>query len=299
MLYEAYPQARILIVDDQEIDRALLGHLLTQAGYQHIQSIADPRETLAAVAEHQPDIILLDLLMPHLDGFGVMAQLRQVILPGEFLPIVMLTAETTSDARQAALTRGVDDFLTKPFDPAEVLLRVRNLLGTRMLHLQVRHQNDALEEEVSRRTYDLELRTRELEEARAEVLGLYQELARRNQHLQTLVEQMSARFSVPGSSAAMPSSATLSAATSSGATTSAGGPHSQAGQATLVDSLTAREHEVLRLLAQGQTNREIAQSLIISPATIKWHVEHIIAKLGVADRTQAAVRAVELGLLHA
>ena len=277
MLSETYPAARILIVDDQELDLALLRHLLTQAGYVHVRGIADPRETLVTVAEFSPDLILLDLLMPHLDGFGVMAQLRPVVPDGEFLPIVMLTGETASDARRSALARGVDDFLTKPFDPAEVLLRVRNLLGTRMLHLQVQQQNHMLEQQVRERTRELELRTQELEEARTQVLALYQELARRNQGLQTLVEQLSARLSLPG----------LAAVT----------PATEAGRPPLVESLTSREHEVLRLLAQGRTNGEIARALVISPGTAKWHVENIIAKLGVTDRTQAAVRAVELGLL--
>lgn len=278
MLYETYPGAQILIVDDQEIDLELLRHVLVQAGYQHVMGITDPREALTVVAEHPPDLILLDLLMPHLDGYGVMAQLRQVIPAGEYLPIVMLTAETTADARRSALARGVDDFLTKPFDPTEVLLRVRNLLSTRMLHLQVRKQNDRLEEQVGERTRELELRTQELEEARAQVLALYQELARRNLDLQALVDRMSGRRKPPADAATTPAT--------------------EARRRSLAESLTSREHEVLRLLARGRTNSEIGQALVISAGTVKWHVENIIGKLGVADRTQAAVQAVELGLLH-
>ena len=277
MLYETYPGAQILIVDDREIDLELLRHVLLQAGYQHVRGITDPRDALAVVAEQRPDLILLDLLMPHLDGYGVMAQLRQVVPAGEHLPIVMLTAETTSDARRSALAHGVDDFLTKPFDPTEVLLRVRNLLSARMLHFQVRKQNDRLEEQVYQRTRELELRTQELEEARSQVLALYQELARRNLDLQALVDRLSGRRSPPAAMAATPAT--------------------EANRRSLVESLTSREREVLRLLARGRTNSEIAQALVISPGTVKWHVENIIGKLGVVDRTQAAVRAVELGLL--
>lgn len=277
MLYETYPGAQILIVDDQEIDVELMRHVLVQGGYFNVRAIMDPRNALAAVREQLPDLIMLDLLMPHLDGFGVMAQLRTVLPGNEYLPIVMLTHETSPETRRSALVRGVDAFLLKPFDRVNVLLRVRNLLSARMLNRQVRLQNETLAEQVARRTHELDLRTQELEEARSLVLDLYQELARRNADLQAVVERMSARFSQPGLG-----DATLGAAAEHPAT---------------LESLTSRERDVLRLLAQGQTNSEIARALVVSPGTVKWHVENILGKFGAADRTQAAVRAVELGLL--
>ena len=269
--------ARILVVDDQQANVVMLRTLLAQAGYTDVRGITDPRAAVAAFREFAPDLVLLDLLMPHLDGFGVMAQLRPLLPAGSFLPVLVLTAEITADVKRRALAEGATDFLSKPLDTIEVLLRIRNLLQTRAFYLQLQNQNELLEVRVQERTQALEERTRELEEARAQLLELYQELARRNLDLQDLVnrlmrapEQGDARRPV-----APP------------------GPPADAG----VERLTPRELEVLQLLAQGQTNKEIAGALVVSLTTVKFHVEHIIAKLGVADRTQAAVRAIELGLL--
>ena len=262
-------QMRILVVDDQESNVALLLDLLEQAGYTALSGITDPRETVATFTTTRPDLILLDLLMPHLDGFQVMAHLRPLVGDEAFLPILVLTADIGGDVKRRALAEGATDFLTKPFDPVEVLLRIQNLLRTRALHLQLRDQNELLEERVRERT-------QELEEARAEVLDLYQELAKRNRHLHERVERLIETYEQPGPRRSMP-----------------GGNEAVAS----VERLTAREQDVLRLLAAGQTNKEIARSLVVSLATVKSHVEHIIAKLAVADRTQAAVRAVELGLL--
>jgi DNA-binding NarL/FixJ family response regulator len=267
---EALSQAHILIVDDQLANVALLEDLLDQAGYVNVRGITHPRQTAAVFQEFSPDLVLLDLLMPGLDGFGVMAQLRPLIPEGGFLPILVLTAEISPEIKRRALSEGATDFLAKPLDTVEVLLRIRNLLRTRALHLQVERENDVLEERVAGRT-------RELEEARAQILELYQELGRRNHELHGLVE----RLTRSGDDARPPAGANA---------------HNHSSAAT-VERLTPREHDVLRLVAQGQTNAEVAKNLIVTVATVKTHIEHIIAKLGVADRTQAAVRAVELGLL--
>jgi DNA-binding NarL/FixJ family response regulator len=150
-------------------------------------------------------------------------------------------------------------------------------LQTRAFYLQLQEQNTRLESRVADRTQALAERTQELEEARAQVLELYRELARRNQELHELVTRLTER---PAEAA----------------------PRAVAAKALRADDapverLTPREHEVLRYIAQGLTNSEIAAALVVSLATVKFHVEHVIAKLGVADRTQAAVRAVELGFL--
>jgi len=259
--------ARILIVDDQESIVAMLTALLRQAGYSTIKAVTDPRAAAAAFAEFAPDLVLLDLVMPHLDGFGVMAQLRPLVPAGGFVPILVLTAELTSEAKRQALADGATDFLTKPLDTTEARLRIRNLLHTRALHLGLQDQNARLEAMVRERTQALTERTQEVEAARAEVLELYRELAKRNQELHELVARLTAQPAAPA-----PGDAAL-------------------------ERLTPREHEVLRCLAQGQTNAEIAAALVVSVATVKFHVEHIIAKLGVASRTQAALRAVERGFL--
>jgi putative two-component system response regulator len=102
-------------------------------------------------------------MMPHMDGFAVMSQLAARVPAGEYLPVLVLTADISPEARARALSAGAKDFLTKPLDHLEVLLRIRNLLETRQLHLQLATQNRVLDERV-------QARTRDLEEARIEIL---------------------------------------------------------------------------------------------------------------------------------
>ena len=99
--------------------------------------LTDPRHALPLYEEFKPDLILLDLLMPHLDGYAVMRQICARTPAEAYLPILVLTADITPRAKQKALSAGARDFLTKPFDLTEVLLRIRNLLETRHLHLQL------------------------------------------------------------------------------------------------------------------------------------------------------------------
>ena len=147
--------ACLLIVDDQPINLALLAEMLRAAGYERVHTCADPREVPETFAHVQPDLVLLDLHMPHLDGVAVMETLRPVI--GEaFLPIVILTGDERAEAKARALSMGAKDFLTKPFDRTEVLLRIRNLLETRFLYLQLERHNAALEQAVAERTAELE-----------------------------------------------------------------------------------------------------------------------------------------------
>jgi DNA-binding NarL/FixJ family response regulator len=171
--------------------------------------------------------VLLDLVMPGLDGFGVMTQLRPRIPAGAFLPILVLTAELTPEAKRRALSEGATDFLTKPLDTVEVLLRIHNLLQTRALHLRIQDENDLLERRVRERTA-------ELEEARAQILDLYRVLAGRNQELHNLVEQL----------------------TRNGGST--GGDGRERLERGAIERLSPREQEVLRLVAQGKTNAEVA-----------------------------------------
>jgi putative two-component system response regulator len=153
----AIKNARILIVDDQEPNVRLLESILRRAAdYTHVKSTTDPLDVPALYTEFQPDVILLDLHMPNWDGFRVLEELKRLIPHGSYLPILVLTADITADAKQRALANGAKDFLTKPFDPTEVLLRTRNLLETRVLHSELRQQNHALEDKVRERTRDLE-----------------------------------------------------------------------------------------------------------------------------------------------
>jgi putative two-component system response regulator len=163
--------AKILIVDDQEANILLLRRLLQElGGYDHIASTTNPRETFTLLTDFEPDIILLDLAMPELDGFGVMEQLNMILPKESFLPIIVLTADISPNTKQRALQAGARDFLTKPFDSTEALLRIRNLLETRSLHLKlearVLERTRALEEAHT----ELFNRSKEVEAAQLEVL---------------------------------------------------------------------------------------------------------------------------------
>lgn len=148
--------ARILIVDDEEANVRLLERVLERAGYSNVRGTTDSRLVGDLVAEFDPDLILLDLLMPHMDGFAVMERLAALVPEDVYLPVIVLTADITAEAKRRALAGGANDFLTKPFDVDEVVLRIRNMLETRRLHLQLQGENELLEERVGRRTRELE-----------------------------------------------------------------------------------------------------------------------------------------------
>jgi len=145
--------ARILIVDDEPTNVRLLERLLSQEGYANVRSTTDSRDVQRLYGEFQPDLLLLDLMMPHLDGVAVMQQLA--IPVGEYVPILILTADVTAQAKERALSAGAKDFLTKPFERTEVLLRIKNLLHTRMLYRDLERHNRSLEQLVAERTQRL------------------------------------------------------------------------------------------------------------------------------------------------
>jgi EAL domain-containing protein (putative c-di-GMP-specific phosphodiesterase class I)/DNA-binding NarL/FixJ family response regulator len=140
--------ARVLVVDDRDANIRLLRAMLSSAGVPHIEGISDPLLTVARVLEFRPDILLLDLHMPVMDGVEVLGALREALPADAFLPIVVLTADATPGARERALAAGAKDFLTKPIDRLEVLLRVSNLLETRALYLGVQRDRAQLQIEV-------------------------------------------------------------------------------------------------------------------------------------------------------
>src|SRR2546423_7251946 len=122
---------RILIVDDEPANVRLLERIVRNAGWAAARSTTDSREAAALHAELRSDLVLLDLMMPYLDGVAVLKQLRSTLADGEFLPIVILTADATGDAKRRALDAGATDFLTKPFDHMEIVLPIKNLPETR------------------------------------------------------------------------------------------------------------------------------------------------------------------------
>jgi PleD family two-component response regulator len=133
--------AKILIVDDAEANLKLLEDLLTREGFHQIISTTDSTRALDLFIAFQPDLILLDLMMPELDGYAVLEILSRHIPKDEYLPVLVLTADATIVAKRKALALGAKDFLTKPFDTIEAMLRVWNLLETRILYRQLKALN--------------------------------------------------------------------------------------------------------------------------------------------------------------
>lgn len=151
-----YPDANVLVVDDEEANVLLLEGILSASGYSNVVSTMDPRQVTGLVARSMPDIILLDLHMPHLDGFGVLNMLQSLQDPPFRSPILVLTADITVEAKRRALAAGASDFVAKPFDVQEVLLRIANMLHLRFLDRELRRERDRLEDRVVERTKDLE-----------------------------------------------------------------------------------------------------------------------------------------------
>jgi signal transduction histidine kinase len=135
----------LLLVDDEEANLDLLEALLGEAGYARLVRTTDALAVMALAAEHAPDLVLLDLHMPHRNGLDVLADLCAATPEGEYRPVLVLTADVTSEARERALALGARDFVTKPFDATEVLLRVENLLDARVLHVDERRARERAE----------------------------------------------------------------------------------------------------------------------------------------------------------
>jgi putative two-component system response regulator len=150
-----FTRARILIIDDEPANVEMLRRMLERSGLSRIQTTTDPREATRLYIEFRPDLVLLDLHMPHLDGLEVMDAFNR-IAEATYLPILVLTGDLSAEARREALSRGAKDFIHKPFSSDEVLLRIGTLLETRFLYLQIQSQNQILEAKVRERTRELE-----------------------------------------------------------------------------------------------------------------------------------------------
>lgn len=129
---------RILIIDDEQANVLLLQTVLEREGYTDIHGLTDPRQALEAFVRLSPDVVLLDLMMPDVDGYGLLDAFRRQTAPGDFRPVLVLTADATTSARRRALSLGARDFVSKPFDVVEVALRIANLLETRVLYERLR-----------------------------------------------------------------------------------------------------------------------------------------------------------------
>jgi DNA-binding response OmpR family regulator len=161
-----FGKMKILIIDDEPLNVALLEDMLSEAGYKQLKSVTDSRLALETCNTFAPDLILLDLMMPHVDGFSILHALRSA---GDeiFLPVIVLTADANGETRRAALSAGATDFLLKPLDHLEVLLRIANLLEMRRLHVQLDTQRAAFEEALRERSLELRQAHAHLENAQA------------------------------------------------------------------------------------------------------------------------------------
>ncbi|MBI3394904.1 MAG: EAL domain-containing protein [Spirochaetia bacterium] len=146
-----FQNARILVVDDQKANVELIERILAHEGYKNLMSTNSPDEGIRIARETDPDLLILDLMMPEVDGFAVMSALEADKRP--FHPILVISAAGQQDLKTKALQCGARDYLDKPFNRAELVSRVRNLLEIRLLTRQMESQNRALEDEVDRRTH--------------------------------------------------------------------------------------------------------------------------------------------------
>lgn len=153
---ERMKEARILLVDDEVANLDLLERILQPVGFRNLRRTTRPDEVWDLCKDFDPDLVLMDLMMPGKDGLEILRELRLRRDPEEYLPVLILTADRSPGARRKGLSAGAQDFLTKPLSPSEVRLRVRNLLETRFLHLALQDQNRLLETRVRERTAALE-----------------------------------------------------------------------------------------------------------------------------------------------
>ncbi len=156
---------RILIVDDQAFNIAVMTGMLKEAGYESVVSTRDPRKAPEVCAAQRPDLVLLDFHMPGMTGLEVLGTLAHRIHGADNLPVLVVTSDPTSQLRYDCLAAGARDFLNKPIDQIELLLRVRTHLVTRHLQRHAVQRADELDDAVR-------ARTTELEEARLESLTI-------------------------------------------------------------------------------------------------------------------------------
>ncbi|HUF64572.1 MAG TPA: HD domain-containing phosphohydrolase [Gemmatimonadaceae bacterium] len=156
-----FRNARVLVADDEPSNARLLSRILERAGFRHVRATSDARTVLPLYRDMQPDVVLLDLHMPHVDGFGLLVAFRHEVPEGELLPVLVITGDPSADARAQAHRLGARDYIVKPFDAADIVMRVERLLELRAVYRQLRTRNEALEREV--RDYEDDLEQAQLE----------------------------------------------------------------------------------------------------------------------------------------
>jgi len=168
--------ARVLIVDDEELSASALSKILEQAGYTNCTVMTDARLAAERFLDFNPDLLLLDLHMEPVSGLAVLNRINDLMASNTRPPVLILTADTSPQAKHEALAAGATDFLAKPLDPVEVVLRIENLLTARKLYQQCQLYSGGLERLVSKRTLQLQQQTTELEEAMAELRQTQQQV---------------------------------------------------------------------------------------------------------------------------
>jgi putative two-component system response regulator len=153
---------KILLVDDEPANQEILKELCSRMGYQCFVA-ADGRQALSQVKTHWPDLVLMDVAMPHMDGFAATAALKGNPETAH-IPIILVTALGSRQDRIEGIARGANDFLTKPFDSQELSLRIRNNLKFKEYQDLLKNHNQLLEQQVKQRTHDLEKALAELDE---------------------------------------------------------------------------------------------------------------------------------------
>lgn len=164
--------SKILIIDDEPMLAASLQSVLEDEQFSQVRAISDSRQAVQVYQEFKPDLVILDINMPHVNGFQVMEQLK-VVEKESYIPVLVLTGETEIQTRYKALQAGAKDFLSKPFGTVETIARIKNLLEVRLLHNDIKNQNASLEQRVWERTDQLSRTVIQLNEAHKDVKAAY------------------------------------------------------------------------------------------------------------------------------
>lgn len=162
--------ASILLVDDEVSNTCLMTNFLNRLGYANLQSINDPPLIFEQIERSPPDLILLDLAMPVMNGFEVLKALRRDRPEDDQIPVLIITGDATTVNKRRAFSAGATDLLAKPFDPSEVVMRIRSVLQARFLRLEIQEQNRSLERRVRDRTSQLEDALENLKNAQRQML---------------------------------------------------------------------------------------------------------------------------------
>lgn len=162
MINQSLKNANILIIDDIPSNIQILEGFLQIKGYKNIKGLSDSRNVVHTLIDFEPDIILLDLNMPFYTGYEIIEQLKKIHSSNDYIPVLVLTADSSEEAKLKALQAGASDFLSKPFNLLEVDLRIRNLLFSAYLYQQTKEHEKELNRQVEEKTTSLIQKMEEL-----------------------------------------------------------------------------------------------------------------------------------------